>query len=274
MGKATVDTVIATTDSENEKVFLSRIIDYITGLWDGIVCTITCGSTVISPATADDMIWSNDDRTNVDFELKPGIILRFQSYAHGSSSSDVGIERGYNLFFIIDETPITLAYATTTHERGCFYFCGVDGYVFSGLKYSANGVRRYIFSKYVDDNMFIIWLGDKNVTSWKNSQFFVAGVKDTSDAWHYSAGTNIESADFYNSSGVSPASKSQMFSYEAKMGCLDFISHSSFVSGSTKSFTSTDIYDSTTVTMGDTYSVDNGVNFLAIGAHSLVRLDE
>ena len=86
---------------------------------------------------------------------------------------------------------------------------------------------------------------------------------------------NIENIRFTDIVGTfDSAIKSPMFSYEAKMGYLDFISHSTFVEGTTKAFISTDIYDSTTVAMGDTYSVDNGVNFLAIGAHSLVRLDE
>ena len=75
-------------------------------------------------------------------------------------------------------------------------------------------------------------------------------------------------------SGANPTIKSPMFSFEARTGYLDFISHSSFVSGSTKVFTSTDIYDCTTVNFGDTLSLKDGANFLAIGAHSMVRLDE
>jgi hypothetical protein len=100
------------------------------------------------------------------------------------------------------------------------------------------------------------------------------GVKDTSDNWHYSAGTNIDDAILYDSNGSNAVIKSPMFSYEARTGYLDFISHSSFVSGSTKAFTSTDIYDCTTVNFGDTLSLKDGANFLAIGAHSMVRLDE
>lgn len=86
---------------------------------------------------------------------------------------------------------------------------------------------------------------------------------------------NIENIKFTDIIGTfNSAIKSPMFSYEARTGYLDFISHSSFVSGSTKVFTSTDIYDCTTVNFGDTLSLKDGANFLAIGAHSMVRLDE
>lgn len=86
---------------------------------------------------------------------------------------------------------------------------------------------------------------------------------------------NIENIRFTDIIGTfDSAIKSPMFSFEARTGYLDFISHSSFVSGSTKVFTSADIYDCTTVNFGDTLSLKDGANFLAIGAHSMVRLDD
>lgn len=86
---------------------------------------------------------------------------------------------------------------------------------------------------------------------------------------------NIENIRFTDIVGTfDSAIKSPMFSYEARTGYLDFISHSSFVSGSTKAFTSTDIYDCTTVNFGDTLSLKDGANFLAIGSHSMVILDD
>lgn len=86
---------------------------------------------------------------------------------------------------------------------------------------------------------------------------------------------NIENIRFTDIIGTfDSAIKSPMFSYEARTGYLDFISHSTFVEGNVKAFTSTDIYDCTTVNFGDTLSLKDGANFLAIGAHSMVRLDE
>ena len=100
MGRATVDEVLLSTG--NEKSFLTLIYDYIMGLFEGVTCKITIGSTVIDPATPDDMQWNNRTKTNIDFTLKPGVILRFQVYMNASSSGDSGKNTSYNVFFIIN----------------------------------------------------------------------------------------------------------------------------------------------------------------------------
>jgi hypothetical protein len=191
---------------------------------------------------------------------------------NASSSGDSDRNTSYNVFFIINGITI-----------GNLGNDGGDTFHRSGLifedtdypKYFANHRRRYLVSKYISDNIFAIWFGNCSRTTWINSDFFIIGMKDTSDEWHYASGSNdINNINFYDSDGTNPATLSSMFSYEARTGYLDFISHSSFVSGSTKAFTSTDIYDCTTVNFGDTLSLKDGANFLAIGAHSMVRLDE
>ena len=268
MGSATVDTNISSTGTEVD--FLSELYDYITGLWTGITCSMNVGGTEISPALPSDYQVVNNGKTYIDFALKENVILRFESYNKMSYAVDGGANQCYNIFFIINDVVVG-----HYGEDGSWTNKGSGlPFVSSPEKYYNNNSRKYVLSKYISDNMFIVWFGNYSVTSWKNSQFYIMGVKDTSDNWHYAAGTNIDDAVLYDSNGSNAVVKSPMFSYEARTGYLDFISHSSFVSGSTKVFTSTDIYDCTTVNFGDTLSLKNGANFLAIGEHSMVRLDE
>ena len=79
--------------------------------------------------------------------------------------------------------------------------------------------------------------------------------------------------NIYDSNGTNPATLSTIFSYEARNGYLDYISHSSFVSGSTKVFTSADIFDCSAVNIGDTFLLDDNHSYMAIGTHSLVPID-
>ena len=269
MGIAVVDVVLSTNNSQNEAVLLGQIYDFITGLWDGIECSVVQhDGTVVSPGTASDMDWWNNAISSISFELKSGVILKFETYPSSGTTT-----RGYNVYAIVNDVIIGQVGSGTTRHQGCFKFCGVDGWVGDGVSPYNGEIRKYTFSKYVSDDMFVIWLGSHSVSSWKDSEYCFVGLKDTSGNWHYSFSTTIEGANVYDANGSNPAIKSPMFSYEARTGYLDFISHSSFVSGSTKAFTSTDIYDCTTVNFGDTLSLKDGANFLAIGAHSMVKLD-
>lgn len=270
MGKAVVDVVLSTNSSQNEAVLLDQIYDFITGLWDGVECSVVQhDGTVVSPGTASDMDWYNNAKSSMSFELKSGVILKFETSPTSSTTT-----RGYNIYAIINGMTIGKVSSSTTREKGCFKFYGNDSFVTDGVNPYNGEIRKYTFSKYVSDDMFVIWFGSHSVSSWKDSEYCFVGLKDTSGDWHYSFSTSIEGADMYDADGTNPASKSPMFSFEARTGFLDFISHSSFVSGSTKAFTATDIYDCTTVNFGDTLSLKDGANFLAIGAHSMVRLDD
>lgn len=270
MGIIKVDQRLESTG--NEKSFLTLVYDYIMDLWDGITCTMTLGDgTVIENADPDDMVWSNNETINVDFTLKTNLILRFQVHIGASMGVDMNRNTAYNIFFKFNDTTLASVGSDGGNTRSG---SGLRFVVSSNWpKYSDNATRRYLVSKYISDSTFIIWFGDYDKTSWKNSNLFIMGIKDTSDNWHYAGGNNIDNATFYDSEGAS-ATKSPMFSYEARTGYLDFISHSSFVTGGTKAFTSTDIYDCTTVNFGDTLSLKDGANFLAIGAHSMVPIND
>lgn len=134
-----------------------------------------------------------------------------------------------------------------------------------------------------DDNFLFLKLGPDGNNNMEKT-IYVIELKNGNNTYisykSYNANLgfdyyNVENMSFSNLDGsFTNAIKAPMFSYEARTGYLDFISHSSFVSGGTKVFVSTDIYDCTTVNFGDTLSLKDGANFLAIGANSMVQLDE
>lgn len=273
MGTFNTETIQSTGD---ERSFLTLIYNHIMGLWDGITCSVKNGdSDIISPATPDDFVWGQNTVSYIEFGLDSVSSLRFIS--HPGNRTDKRT-RGYNVALTVNgATVVNRGGTETTDGRGGLLFCGNSGWVGDGLSPETAGTRKYIFSEYISDDVKILWLTSKDGSSYKDSLVTIVMLKDTNGNWHYggtSNGFNPETSDFYDSTGSTVATKSSMFSYEARTGYLDFISHSSFVSGSTKVFTSTDIYDCTTVNFGDTLSLKDGANFLAIGAHSMVRLDE
>lgn len=136
--------------------------------------------------------------------------------------------------------------------------------------------RKIIFSKYESDGISIYWFAPYSATDWRGSTFSFTKFKDTNNNLKWAAGITGPSAfglgSICNATGSEVYDFTNMFSYEARTGYLDFISHTNFLSGGTKAFSSADIYDCTTVNFGDTLSLKDGANFLAIGSHSMVPL--
>ena len=286
MGQATVGTVISTNSTQDERVLFTQIYNYIMGLWNGITCTVTNGEDdPITSATPSDIVWTPDEKTYIDFTLKTNVVLRFETYPEKYSQQNIGISRGYNVFFIINGNIIGHMgnNDSKTNSQGTLKFYGRDDWPGHGVNPYDGEERRYVFSKYIDSNIFIVWFGEHLATSWKEDGFFIMGLKDTSGNWHYSAGagkgynyTNgdaIENTSVYDSNGTNACLLSKTFNYEAKTGYIDFISHSNYSSAGTKVFSTGYIYDCTTVDFGDTLSVKNGANFLAIGSNSMVILN-
>lgn len=262
-----------------EKAFLTLVYNYMISLYDEITCDVIDddGETVLGH-DVDSFIWTSGKNCNMDFYLGDNFKIRFQSspvtgQSHLRSS-------GYNVFFMHNDSIIMSRGSGSTryYNSGCLSFGkqDVNGDVVS-FEYP-NDPRKLLFTKYVDDNVFIFWATPYDGDSFKESSTVsFMKFKDTNNNWRWvshASPNSIENGYVYDSAFINSALKSPMFSFEARTGYLDFISHSSFVSGSTKAFTSTDIYDCTTVNFGDTLSLKDGANFLAIGAHSMVRLDE
>lgn len=246
--------------------------------WSGITCSVTPedGET-IENATPSDMVYEADKICNMDFLLDStnNIVLRLQikpSYYWYMRNAC------YNFILLVNGEKIV------DKKDGS----GTRRYDGDGIRYADGGSdgqvttfdahRELTFSKFTNnDGTFIFWVTPKTSTSFKNASISFMKFKDTSNnvCWAGNEATSpIENGKIINLNDPRLTTKSSMFPFEARTGYLDFISHSSFVSGSTKAFTSTDIYDCTTVNMGDTLSLKDGANFLAIGAHSMVRLDD
>lgn len=274
MGTFNTETIQSTGD---ERSFLTLIYNHIMGLWDGITCSVKNGDDdIISSATPDDFVWSQDTVSYIEFKLDAASSLRFTSHPRHNADKAT---RAYSIALIVNSNIIVDRGGTSeTYIRGVGVpFCGNSSHVGDGLSPETAGKRTWICSEYLSGNVKILWFASKDATTYKDSLVTIIMLKDTNSNWHYggtNAGCNPETSDIYDSTASSVATKSNLFSFEARTGYLDFISHSSFVSGSTKAFTSTDIYDCTTVNFGDTLSLKDGANFLAIGTHSMVRLDD
>lgn len=299
MGNFYTETVLSTG---NEMDFLKKIYEYIITnekIGSGITCSVTkwdnstSSYITIDNAESSDIeyvlpSYNNTKYINTQYHLDNNISLVFQSYPTSdrvweSAGSDMNriASNGFNISLyitgikIFDKTVNSYSWGSS-----CIQFTNPEtqGDRWKNVKPNQNRERKYIFSRYIDDNVLIFWINPYSSTSFKDSGgLSFIKFKDSNSTWHWSGYTGpspIENSTVYDSNGSNATTKSPMFSFEARTGYLDFIAHSSFVSGSTKMFTSTDIYDCTTVNFGDTLSLKDGANFLAIGAHSMVRLDE
>lgn len=236
----------------------------------------------------DDMTWEINVIRNIDYTLDTNVKLRLQSHPESGYQSGIATN-GYNIAFYCGENLIANKNINGT-SYGPYYgddtlrFHNPDvSYGTDRFYYNSVANRQWTVSKYISSTCKILWLGSDVISDYKDAEVIITKFKDSKDNWRWTCGCMnigsprqpvIEGHQAFKSDGSDPATKSPMFSYEARTGYLDFISHSSFVSGSTKAFASADIYDCTTVNMGDTLSLKDGANFLAIGAHSMVRLDD
>lgn len=269
--------VISSTGTERD--FYRQIYNYIVGtqespskLWPGITGTVSPDDPYPGPTI-----------NNQDFLLDSdiGFALRLQSYP-SSRSSTYDVSRGFNI-------GIYLGYVNTSNPgtplttRNLTGQSGWNGLIFTtdgwAPRATSSFLREYAFSKYEDDNIFMFWMTPMTATylDFRGAEVGFIKIKDTNEVLHIGATAYsrnlIEGLNLYNTNGSNACTKSTMFSYEARTGYLDFISHSTFVSGVTKVASTNDIYDCTTVNFGDTLSIENGVNFLAIGSHSMVPLN-
>lgn len=259
-----------------EKDFIGVVYDYITDLWSNITCQVYYNGEYVSD-DPDDMAYGSTIVSEMRFVLDTDVILGFQAYPNIRSGVGYAANAGYNVYLKCGNI--------TAAQKGSGYTTQMKGTCLrnkaSDSDVSTSASRQYRMSKYVDNNIFILWIGPYDAADFKNTNgLAIMKFKVTEsgvEKWKWAAYTGpniIENASVYNADGTNSTIKSSMFSYEARTGYLDFISHSNFITGSTKAFTSTDIYDCTTVNFGDTLSLKDGANFLAIGAHSMVPIND
>lgn len=262
------------SSSATERDFLGQIYTYVTGLWEGITCSVTNpDGTVISPATVADVVWAQNASTNIDFTLDANAILRFQS--HPRDNADLAT-RSYNVFLIVNGTTVINKGSNngiTNSLGGAMFYTAHPTWQGDGIAPTANGSRKYLFAKYISDNVDVVWLGQGNAATYSDAVFCFMRFKGADDIYRYmgSSAVNIMGGTAYNSDGTNPCTSTNVFSYASNPGYIDYISKSSFISGGIKSYETPYIYNCSTVTLGSTCALNDG-NYFALGANFLVKL--
>lgn len=283
-------TTTAIESNGTEKDFFALIYAAIKSIDENITMNLTQWDSeendyvTINNATPSDIVYTMWKYVNYDFILDStnNVILRFQTNNSHKGWYEKVPSNCYNLGFYCGNQTLAVSEnmdsATWRNDNQvlAFIYPSEQGEQFADVGVNDRVARKIIFSKYVSDNICICWFGSYNVSDWKSSIFSFTKFKDTNGNWKWAAGITGPSAfglgNICDATGENIYDFSNMFSYEARTGYLDFISHTNFLSAGTKAFSSADIYDCTTVNFGDTLSLKDGANFLAIGSHSMVPL--
>jgi hypothetical protein len=287
MGTFTTTTI---ESNGTEKDFFALIYATIKSIDENITMNLTQWDSeendyvTINNAIPSDIVYTMWKYVNYDFILDStnNAILRFQTNNSHKGWYEKVSSNCYNLGFYCGNQTLAVSEnmnsATWRNDNQvlAFIYPSEQGEGFADVGVNDRVARKIIFSKYVSDNICIYWFAPYNVSDWRSSMFSFTKFKDTNGNWKWAAG--ITGPDIFglgticDATGENVYDFTNMFSYEARTGYLDFISHTSFLSGGTKAFSSSDIYDCTTVNFGDTLSLKDGANFLAIGSHSMVPL--
>lgn len=287
--------IVSSTGTEVD--FLKAIYKYIVTdekIGSGITCSIIkwddteSDYITIDDAESTDIEIIYNKYTTIKFWLDTNIALIFQSYPTNDrvwNADSNNASNGCNITLIVNNITVfdkTLNQRTWYDDASGLVSCisfVAPAYTYGTWKYlypTMNAERKFRFSKYIDNNVFILWINSYSSTSFKDSGgVSIIKFRDTDLTWRWSGYTGpspIENSSIYDSNGTNLTTLSTIFSYEAQNGYLDYISHSSFVSGSTKVFTSADIFDCSAVNIGDTFLLDDNHSYMAIGTHSLVPL--
>lgn len=149
---------------------------------------------------------------------------------------------------------------------------------------STVGNRGIWFTYVANDNFLYIWFGCYNQILRQEENINGGYVCCLSNNVLYLASTgygaagskqsifNLSGLTFYD--GATPGKVGTFlsrFTYAAPPGSIDYIKSSIYMSSNEKVFENRAIYDSTTVTIGDTVSLQDG-SYVAIGTHQLVKV--
>jgi hypothetical protein len=144
--------------------------------------------------------------------------------------------------------------------------------------------RRYKISSIINDELILISInGCYSNGGAANNNLNIVYTKQ-SDITYYSVVSNltfglanifnISSRPFYADTpggGVSGIFASR-FSYSSIPGYIDYVKSAVYVDNGLKKFALNCIYDCTTVTVGDSVSLDSG-RYYAVGPHQLVKIE-
>ena len=122
------------------------------------------------------------------------------------------------------------------------------------------------------DNVVGLWIGAYNATSLTSVVRSILKVKTSTENYVCGAtSADVMAGSFIGSNSTNTFAN--ILPYTNESGHIDYINHSAFVSGGTKSFEFPDIYTCSTLTMGASIALPNGKNYLAIGTNALIQVD-
>lgn len=265
MGSA-YGTVIQT--QSHEKLFYKAIKNYILSMNSKITCAE-------DPEEEFDVSLKGGDHVpTLNFSLN-GVHL-FKMYRPAALESD-GSEIAVNTVnFELD------AVAEVPHQILAINF--VPSATSQQWTQSTVAPRGIWFTYVANDNFLYIWFGCYNQIL-RQEEFINGGyVCCLSNNILYLASTgygvagskqgmfNLSGLTFYD--GATPGKVGTFlsrFTYAAPPGSIDYIKSSIYMNNNEKQFENRAIYDSTTVTIGDTVSLKDG-SYVAIGTHQLVKV--
>ena len=247
---------IGITGTDTEAPWVQTLVDYITGLDSRITC-----ANVIS-----------DEYDSSKWEEGTEHIPRFSFYFNGVY--------WFTIFRESNLASQALAFRTCYQEDyGSFivreqYFCTTwrSGYYWERLN------RDFHISHIVTDDFIMI--GTCGTSTYVSNANFVISISDGKRyTTKYSINTNlytkanifnISAQPFTDPDGV-PGTFISRFSYKSVPGKIDYVKSSVYMNNGEKVFAMNNVYDCTTVTIGDPVPLSDGV-YYAIGTHQLVKV--
>lgn len=151
------------------------------------------------------------------------------------------------------------------------------------VDWSENFARGVIISHIVNDSIIYIGISSLNAdqgvrnsynwSMWYNLSYNVLFLNSAKQQSGYNKTRfyNLSDRTLYRTTDIVSGTFLSRFTYAAPPGSIDYIKSSIYMSSNEKVFENRAIYDSTTVTIGDTVSLKDGA-YVAIGTHQLVKV--
>lgn len=249
------------TKNGTEKEFISELINTITGLSP----KITCSGSI-------DQYDSGDTSTIPEFifSINGKETLKIKRAAALSSNC---------------------AYFEVSIFVGDSYMAQNQQFYYSTSSYAASAVttRSYYISWIVSRDFILFALHTSVESSGYGKNHVVINAKHGNS--HYGTGyfkdgtylsrnelfqietnkANDQSLIFYDFDSGSSGTFLSRFSFISRPGTIDYVKSSAYVNSGYKTFDISDVYDCTTVNIGDTVSLNDGA-YLAVGTHQLVKV--
>ena len=243
-----------------EKDFASDLVNYITGLDD----RITCSNNAETEYDSSDLTHVPTFNFLIDNEVAFTLIRAGRNNTGGGvqaplSSSSTGFLANFGNLSVYMGCIKTDAIPYTKSDARKFAVSSIINNNFIFL--SINGIEYY-FGNYNTNNTNIIYAKTstkKYLSTYTGVTFAKNNIFDISTRTFSPIGENVD------------GTFTSRFSYACPPGTIDYIKSSVYMNGGQKQFEIASIYDSTTVTIGDTVSLKDGP-YLAVGTNQLVKV--